>query len=637
MSSDGTDFEGGEEFPERPFGGRPFGGRPFGGRRGEERPFGGRPFGGRPFGGRPFGGRPFGGRPFGGRPFGGRPFGGRRGEAEGDGYLDPDEWSADVAELVCERSAVIRLGATLVASDQELPVNAFDAQAGFRAPGAAGPPAAVGVPGAPAMLHPGDHELEAGVVVTPEVRRALEANPGLADEIKVDLAEALARGADQQFLQTIAAHVPPPLGVVPGDLLATARGVVAAVRPAGPPFPPVFRNPGWILAPETLELLTTLPTADCLVAGGPGARTLDSYRILQLDGVDGGEVGRDGRPTGVLKEAAADRARGAVPRPTEAEWARHLAESVARAHALGITGVHDCVEPPEVRAYQELRRQGRLTLRASLMPYAESLDALAAAGFRTGFGDEWLRLGAVKVFADGSLGARTAALFDPYDDEPRAAGGLVRSPKDLTALLARAHAAGFQAAVHAIGDRAIDVVVEAYARVLDREPRRDHRHRIEHLELPSEEVLDRMRDLGLVASMQPNFVARWSGPGGLYERRLGRARLERNNPFREIVRRRIPLAFGSDGMPYGPLAGLAGAVDAPFPAQRIPATAALRAYTAGGAFAGFAESDVGTLAVGKFADFVILTGDPRRDEVAGLAVDATVVGGSAVYRRSRAT
>lgn len=288
MSSDGTDFEGGEEFPERPFGGRPFGGRPFGGRRGEERPFGGRPFGGRPFGGRPFGGRPFGGRPFGGRPFGGRPFGGRRGEAEGDGYLDPDEWSADVAELVCERSAVIRLGATLVASDQELPVNAFDAQAGFRAPGAAGPPAAVGVPGAPAMLHPGDHELEAGVVVTPEVRRALEANPGLADEIKVDLAEALARGADQQFLQTIAAHVPPPLGVVPGDLLATARGVVAAVRPAGPPFPPVFRNPGWILAPDTLELLTTLPTADCLVAGGPGARTLDSYRILQLDGVDGG-------------------------------------------------------------------------------------------------------------------------------------------------------------------------------------------------------------------------------------------------------------------------------------------------------------------------------------------------------------
>jgi len=358
---------------------------------------------------------------------------------------------------------------------------------------------------------------------------------------------------------------------------------------------------------------------------------------VDLGGAAGVEVGPDGQPTGVLKEEAGVRARDAIPRPSEAEWVRRLAASIARMHALGITGVHDCVEPPEVRAYQELRRQGRLTLRASLMPYAESLDALAAAGLRTGFGDEWLRLGAVKVFADGSLGARTAALFDPYDDEPRAAGGLVRSPKDLTALLARAHAAGFQAAVHAIGDRAIDVVVEAYARVLDREPRRDHRHRIEHLELPSEEVLDRMRDLGLVASMQPNFVARWSGPGGLYERRLGRARLEGNNPFREIVRRRIPLAFGSDGMPYGPLVGLAGAVDAPFPAQRIPATEALRAYTAGGAFAGFAESDVGTLAAGKLADFVILAGDPRQDEAAGVAVDATVVGGSVMYRRSRAT
>jgi len=349
----------------------------------------------------------------------------------------------------------------------------------------------------------------------------------------------------------------------------------------------------------------------------------------------GVDLGPDGTPTGVLKEDAADRAREAIPRPTDEEWADLLANAVASAHALGITSVHDCVDARHVRAYGELRRQGRLTMRATLMPYDDLLDAYVAAGIRTGFGDEWLRVGAVKVFSDGSLGARTAALFDPYDDDPRETGGLVRSPKELTALLGKAHGAGFQVAVHAIGDRAIDVVVEAYDRVLDREPREDHRHRIEHFELPSDEALGRMKDLGLIASMQPNFVARWSMPGELYERRLGRERAARNNPFRMILRRKVRLAFGSDGMPYGPLYGMTGATDGPFPSQRIAAKDALRAYTAGGAFAGFAESELGTLAAGRFADFVVLSGDPRTVPLGRLAVEATVVGGAVVHRRKR--
>src|SRR6187431_1258696 len=119
MPSDGT--AGDDGYSERPFGGRPYGGRPYGGR-----PFGGRAEDDRPFGGRPYGGRPYGGRPFGGRPFGGRPFGGRQGEEEGRPVLDPDEWSADVAELVCQRSAVIRLGATVVADEYELRAQAID-------------------------------------------------------------------------------------------------------------------------------------------------------------------------------------------------------------------------------------------------------------------------------------------------------------------------------------------------------------------------------------------------------------------------------------------------------------------------------------------------------------------------------
>ena len=344
----------------------------------------------------------------------------------------------------------------------------------------------------------------------------------------------------------------------------------------------------------------------------------------------------DGTPSGVLMEEAAERAREAIPPPTDAAWAKLLARAIAFAHRLGITSVHDVVDAHHIHAYQRLRAEGRLTIRAYLLPYDGLLEGLVASGLRTGFGDAWLRLGAIKVFADGSLGARTAALFDPYDDDVRATGRLNRSPKDLTARLARSHAAGFQLAVHAIGDRAVDVVVEAFSKILEGEAR-DRRHRIEHFELPTEETLDRMKGLGLIASMQPNFVGRWSHPGELYERRLGRDRLEQNNPYRDILRRRIPLAFGSDGMPYGPLFGLAGAVGAPFASQRIAASEAIQAYTAGGAFAGFAESEVGTLAAGKLADFVVLSGDPRRDPVGDLAVDATVVGGSVVYRRGRAT
>ncbi len=353
-------------------------------------------------------------------------------------------------------------------------------------------------------------------------------------------------------------------------------------------------------------------------------------RRVELGGEAGLERGPDGAPTGVLKEAAAERARDAIPPPSDAVWAELLGDAIASSHALGITSVHDIVDAVHVRVYQELRRQNRLTIRAYLMPYVQLLDGYLAAGLRTGFGDEWLRLGALKVFSDGSLGARTAALFDPYDDEPRTTGELIRSPKELTSLLAKAHGAGFQLAVHGIGDRAVEVAIEAFARVLDREPREDHRHRIEHAELLPEDGLDRVRELGLVLSMQPNFVARWSHPGGMYERRLGRSRLAGNNPYRTVLDRGVPLAFGSDGMPYGPLSGIRGAIEAPFPTQRLRPLEALRAYSSGGAFASFSEGEVGVLRSGALADFVLLSEDPRRGW-ARASVRATFVGGRGVF------
>ena len=128
---------------------------------------------------------------------------------------------------------------------------------------------------------------------------------------------------------------------------------------------------------------------------------------------------------------------------------------------------------------------------------------------------------------------------------------------------------------------------------------------------------------------------RWSHPGGLYERRLGKDRLARNNPYRVILKSGIPLAFGSDGMPYGPLYGISGAVEAPFASQRIPFADAVRGYTAGGAFASFTEAKAGTLAVGNLPDFVVLSGDPTHTPPSKVAVEATCVGGMVVHRRPR--
>ncbi|MCJ2555440.1 MAG: amidohydrolase family protein, partial [Candidatus Thermoplasmatota archaeon] len=160
------------------------------------------------------------------------------------------------------------------------------------------------------------------------------------------------------------------------------------------------------------------------------------------------------------------------------------------------------------------------------------------------------------------------------------------------------------------------------------------RHRIEHLELPTEEDLREARRLGLVASMQPNFVGQWSRPGGMYEDRLGPERLKGNNPFRRILDMGIPLAFGSDNMPLSPLYGVHWAVNAPFEAQRLTVEEALRAYTLGSAYASGEEALKGSLDPGKLADLVVLEKDPweRPETIEDIPVYATILGGRVVYQ-----
>ena len=372
------------------------------------------------------------------------------------------------------------------------------------------------------------------------------------------------------------------------------------------------------------------------------ARRIDGHlasvntRALELGGdltpIRGFGTDATGRPTGVLTEEAAAAVRSKVA-ATTAGIEHGLPVVARRAHRLGITSIHDIVDRDSWVAYQRTRRAQRLGLRVYAMPRDTLLPSLVSAGLMTGLGDAWLRLGAIKVFSDGSLGAYTAALRDDYLGRPGDRGMLVHPPGELRGILETAHRAGFQTATHALGDEAIRQVVATLEEIQRSAPRKDARHRIEHNELPDEDVLRRTKAAGLLVCAQPNFIGQWSGPADVYETRLGRERASRNNPYRRILGRRISLSFGSDGMPYGPLYGIHSAVNGFFKDQRISPEQAVRAYTAAGAYASFEEDVKGTIEAGKLADFVVLEGDPFADpdRIRECRVHSTWIGGRRVY------
>jgi len=309
------------------------------------------------------------------------------------------------------------------------------------------------------------------------------------------------------------------------------------------------------------------------------------------------------------------------------EQVEALAEASRHAAALGITSVAEMGGGGTFKAYRAAHRRGLLQTRAFLYLPGESLDALSSLGIERGFGDDRLRLSGLKVFLDGSVGAASAALMEPYiGGQDR--GSLLVEGGELAKLWRAAGQAGLQLAVHAIGDRAIEAAIGAAsaAGVV-----KEERHRLEHLELATPEQLDRMAELGLVASMQPNFVANWSGRGGMYERRVGPERDARIDPHGWVLERGIPLAFGSDGMPMGPLAGVAAVLQPPYEPQRVALEDALRAYTSGAAYAVFADEELGRVAKGFRADLVVLSGDPGTTPSEHIRVEMTFLGGRRVF------
>jgi len=357
----------------------------------------------------------------------------------------------------------------------------------------------------------------------------------------------------------------------------------------------------------------------------------------------GGEISRDSRglPSGILKENAKALIDRVIPHPEPEDLERDIRRALEVAHRFGLVAVHTFEGSEVFAAFQRLSERGELSLRVWNAIPEGHLDAAAACGLRTGFGNNWLRVGAVKIFADGALGSQTASMLEPLDGQPDNLGIPTHSRDELIDLVGRAVRSGFWCAIHAIGDRANRWVLDAYEAHRDASQRSGARHRIEHVQLLHPDDLDRLAQLNVIASMQPIHAM---SDLEIADRYWGR-RSRYAYAWRSLLDRGTRLAFGSDAPVESPdvFCGLHAAVtrrpqngsgEAWYPEEVISITEALDAYTTGAAFAAGADADSGKLTVGRFADFVVLDRNilaASAQELLDVRVDATVVGGKFVY------
>jgi predicted amidohydrolase YtcJ len=365
--------------------------------------------------------------------------------------------------------------------------------------------------------------------------------------------------------------------------------------------------------------------------------------------IPGGAIVRDrkGEPTGVLKDNAMGPVDAVVPAPSAEMKDRALVAAMKYVNEQGVTTVHNMGTWDDLETFERAAKAQTLTTRIyAVTPLAEwerLRDAVTAKtyGGADGRGDEWLRVGGLKGFMDGSLGSHTAMFDEPFADSPKDRGLWVNPPEKMYEWISGADKAGLHVMVHAIGDRAIGTLLDIYERVAKEDGARDRRFRVEHTQHLREQDIPRFAQLGVIASMQPYHAiddGRWA------EQFIGE-RIATTYAFRSLIDAKATLAFGSDWFvaPATPLEGIYAAVtrrtlddknpDGWVPAQKITVEEALRAYTANGAYASFDEARKGTLVAGKLADLVVLDRDLfaiAPQEIRNAKVLTTVVGGKVV-------
>jgi len=364
--------------------------------------------------------------------------------------------------------------------------------------------------------------------------------------------------------------------------------------------------------------------------------------------VDGGVIVRDtkGEPTGILKDAAMAYVERVIP---PRSWDEKLAAARAateHAASLGVTSVQDMSADDDVGLYQWQLEHAELKTRIYAVRSIVSWEVLGKTGVRGAFGGDWLRMGGLKGFADGSLGSTTAYFFEPYNDSPNTRGLLFEQMFPEGIMLKRvlgADKAGLHIMIHAIGDAANKAILDIYQQIAEQNGPRDRRFRIEHAQHLRPSEIKQFATQKVIASMQPYHCA---DDGRWCEKRIGPERAKGTYAFRSLLDAGAPLAFGTDWTvaPLNPMESLKAAVTRQtldgkhpsgwVPEQKITLEEAIRAYTVGSAYAEFQEQVKGSLAPGKLADVVMLDRDifaippPDLDKV---EVALTIVDGQVVY------
>lgn len=346
----------------------------------------------------------------------------------------------------------------------------------------------------------------------------------------------------------------------------------------------------------------------------------------------GGVIVKDsnGKPNGVLKERAIELVEKLVPQLVD-ETRKALTIASRRLAKLGLTSLHCIVNDlNELVELRKLKREGKILQSIYAIVPQALLDQLTAIGLATERGPEGFRIGGLKLYMDGSLGARTAALNAPYNDDPDSSGMLTVSREELEEVVAKAGRAGFQLCIHSIGDRAVDLAIEVLDGTLGARRCRESRHRIEHASIVTEDKIRKMHELGVIASVQPRFIYsdHWA------RERLGSERLRDLYPLRSLNREGILLTSGSD-CPVedpNPFEGIWSAVARPGldNTETLTVSQALVTYSANAAYASFCENERGTLEPGKIADIVIVDRDPFEctlDSLRHTRVLETIIGG----------
>ena len=382
---------------------------------------------------------------------------------------------------------------------------------------------------------------------------------------------------------------------------------------------------------------------------------------------EGGKIGKDvatGELTGLLFESPAMKLIDDItPKPTLEDLVAALGNAGQRFLSEGITSAMDASVggndiPMQIAAYQEAVERGALKVRHNLAIWSEAVfdysrfeeslkeapAKLLGLGIRSGLGDEKLRIGPFKIIVDGAFSTVTAVTYEPYGLDPndRGCGVLVIEPEKLARLATLAHGLGWQLSIHGIGDKAIDVCLDAFEAAQKSKPRKDPRHRLEHCTMALPRMFDRIKKLGVIPVLQPGFI--WE-LGDNWFRQLGKETCAQLKPFRTLLDNKIPIAFSSDRpvVTGAPLLGIHSAVNQKTrsgqdyaPREKITPEEALRCYTMNGAHATFEDKIKGSIEAGKLADLVILAEDViqvKPERIKDIPVMATMVGGEFCYQK----